>query len=211
MIAPDDPRHGTTRGHAAGCREACCRIPRNLYEARRRKYRQALGIHRRVPAIGTQRRIRALMRLGWTGRHIADHCGWKSAEAVTEILKDRRWVFLTTAAKVSRAYDDMSMRIGPSEKNRRYAERMGWLPPLAWDDIDNDPEPPAALHDEPAVDPVVVMRLLEGQRVKATKAEKEAAMTQWVADGGSRNELARMHGWKPERYTRHLRAVGEAS
>lgn len=205
-MLPNDPRHGTTRGHAAGCRELCCRTPRNLDEARRRKYRDALGIQRRIPALGTQRRIRALMALGWTGRTIADHCGWKSAEAVTEILKDRQFVFLATAAKIASAYDEMSMRVGPSDKNRAEARKKGWAPPLAWDDIDNDPAPNYGGQDQD-VDPVVVMRLLQGDRVSATKAEREAAIERWVADGGSERELCRWHGWKTGRYSAGLRLV----
>ena len=137
----DDPRHGTTRGHAAGCRELCCREARNLDEARRRKYRQALGITRSTPALGTQRRIRALMALGWTSRDIADHCGWATTQAVTELLKARRFVYATTADRIDTAYRDLCMTVGPSEKNRRDAARKGWAPPLAWDDIDTDEHP----------------------------------------------------------------------
>lgn len=145
----DDPRHGTTAGHSAGCREACCREARNLDEARRRKYRQALGIVRSVPAIGTQRRIRALMALGWTSRDIADRCGWGTTQAVTELLKARRFVYVTTAHRIDTTYRDLSMKVGPSDKNRRDAARKNWAPPLAWVDIDDPNETPAGRY-EPA-------------------------------------------------------------
>jgi hypothetical protein len=142
ILPADDPRHGTTRGHAAGCRCFGCRKARNDDEARRRKYRQVLGVHRRVPALGTQRRIRALMALGWTGRDISNRCGWASAEATTEITKDRQFVYTATAAKIAGVYEELCMTPGPSLKGLREAARKGWPPPLAWDDIDDPNETP---------------------------------------------------------------------
>lgn len=140
-MSPDDPRHGTTRGHAAGCRQTCCREARNLDEARRRKYRQVLGITRSVDATGTRRRIQALMALGWPGHAIAGHCGWRTGEAVFEITR-RNWVQRSTAEAVAHVYEHLSMTPGPSAQTRARAARMGWPPPLAWDDIDNPDEQP---------------------------------------------------------------------
>lgn len=61
-MSPDDPRHGTTAGHAAGCRLTCCREARNSDERQRRKHREVLGIIRTVDKTGTVRRIQALWR-----------------------------------------------------------------------------------------------------------------------------------------------------
>ena len=93
-----------------------------------------------------------------------------------------------------------------AKRTRNLAARSGYAPPLAWDDIDNDPEPPAVNHGDD-IDPVVVMRLLEGRRITATKAEKVAALERWVRDGGSERELCEIHGWKAGRYTAGLRLV----
>lgn len=134
ILAADDPRHGTTRGYSNGCRCGGCRGARALDERRRRKMLQLYGTRRRIDATGTQRRIRALMALGWTSRHIADLCGWTSAEAVTEINKDRRFVYLATAEKIADAYERLCMTPGPSPQTKARAARKGWPPPLAWDD-----------------------------------------------------------------------------
>jgi hypothetical protein len=83
---------------------------------------------------------------------------------------------------------------------RNLAARHGWLPPLAWDDIDDPNETPDFGADDYDVDPVVVRRLLEGQRIKATHAEKVAALAQWVADGNSKRELCDHHGWNDGRF-----------
>ena len=141
-IAADDPRHGTTRGHAAGCRLPCCREARNADERRRRKYRDVLGIQRRIDGTGTRRRIQALWAIGWTSQHIADACGWETPQAITEIVNVREQIYATTAATIAHTYERMSMTPGPSAKNRRDAARKGWLPPLAWDDIDDIDETP---------------------------------------------------------------------
>jgi hypothetical protein len=132
VIPPDDPRHGTTRGHAAGCRELCCRRARNA-DAKRSKIERAQGRHRTVDAAGTQRRIRALYRLGWTSTHIATAAGWGTAEAVSETLKRSR-VMLATAARVTSAYAALGSTPGPSARTRIRAERAGWPPPIHWDD-----------------------------------------------------------------------------
>lgn len=212
----DDPRHGTTAGHAAGCRLICCREARNTDERRRRKHRQVLGIVRAVPATGTQRRIRALMAIGWTSEEIRRRAGWGTPQAVTELLTTRTTVYRHTAATIADVYAELCMTPGPSAKNRREAMKKGWAPPLAWEDIDNDAAPVGVgytrkrtgnQHAEDKIDPVVVMRLLEGDRVPSTHAERQEAMARWVADGGSRRELASWHGWKPERYTAGLRVV----
>lgn len=144
-MSPDDERHGTTRGHAAGCRETCCREARNFDERRRRKQRQVLGIQRRIDGTGTRRRIQALWAIGWTSRDIATACGWSTPQAVTEVVGVRTHVFTTTAATIRQAYDDLSNTYGPSEKNRRMAATKGWATPNAWlcVDIDN----PAAMPD----------------------------------------------------------------
>lgn len=101
----------------------------------------------RVNAAGTQRRIRALMWMGWSSTAIARHGGWNAGISVQQLLR-RRWVSRETAARINRAYDALSMRFGPSTWTRTYAARSGWAPPLAWDD---DPGPHYI--DDPAARP----------------------------------------------------------
>lgn len=199
-MSPDDPRHGTTAGYWTGCRERCCREARNADERLRRKHRDVFGINRSVPAIGTQRRIQALMVLGWTSRDIAERCGWATPQAVTELLTARRFIQRSTAALVAAAYDELSMRPGPSAQNRVRCRRKGWAPPLAWDNIDDPDEVPNFGGRDTDVDPVVVERLLSGRRIPSTQAEKVEAMRRWLAQGRSEKSLCDAHGWKYGRY-----------
>ena len=203
-MSPDDPRHGTTAGYAFGCRCPDCSWAIVRYEKGRR-LAQLRGVPYRFPAIGTQRRIRALMRLGWTAQHIADACGWKSGESVNNIAR-RKFVYRDSAERVADAYEAMSMRLGPSVQTRKRAERNGWPPPLAWDDIDNDAAPkgkPRTRSNRPVdeIDHAVVSRVMEGERMRTTPAEKREVVRRWLRDGRPLAELERRQGWKADRYT----------
>lgn len=95
-----------------------------------------------VPALGTQRRIRALMRLGWTSADIAPRMG-SSPEYVQYLARDgRSRVWRKTAEQVDAAFRSMCMTPGPSTITTKRAEKKGWAPPLAWDDIDDPNETP---------------------------------------------------------------------
>lgn len=221
-MSPDDPRHGKTAGRRVHQRDgeqpcAPCAEANATYQRRYRKTRVLYG-DRLIPAIGTTRRIHALQRLGWSIPVIAEHLDMAARQlwwTTTQTLVTRQ-----VAERVAEVYEALSMSLPATDtkgqrisvsKVRTHAERMGWLPPLAWDDIDRDPEPPAALYSGPGIDPVVVMRLLEGDRnVTSNAAEKDEAMRQWRADGGSERELCIVLGWKTGRYGR-LRVVEEAS
>jgi hypothetical protein len=158
------------------------------------------------------------MTLGWTSTDIAHAAGWKDRNQVLQILSGQNgrpcmWLERGTHDRIATVYADLAMSIptpAPHRaRTRTRARRLGYAPPLAWDDIDNDPEPSRS-ELATDLDPVVVMRLLQGDRVTATKAEKDAAMAQWIEQGGSQAELCRWHGWKEGRYGLAL-VRGEAS
>lgn len=104
---------------------------------------------RAVPALGAQRRLQALMRLGWSSHRIATEAGLPHRNHVWRILhgqkgKPTTWIQRSTDEWVREVYDRLSMTVPEGRyvaRTRAYAERMGWPPPLAWDDIDNDQEP----------------------------------------------------------------------
>jgi len=214
----DDSRHGTTRGYHAGCRDICCRRAIARYEKAGRLARLQGG--RAVPALGSQRRIQALMRLGWTSSDIADAAGWTHRNQVFRILKGQKgrpcvWLQRSTAEAVRDVYERLSMSLPeptPTRaRTRAKAQRMGWAPPLAWDDIDDPNERPHVGTDRwgrtraADIDEVVVARILAGDwRLSCTAAEKAAVVAAWE---GSHNELARLTGWRVERYTKRSEDV----
>lgn len=207
----DDPRHGTTRGYHAGCRDACCKWAIARDEKARRLDAQRGG--RAIPAFGVQRRIQALMRLGWTAHEIAKSAGWTNRNDVLRILngqkgKPPRYVLRQTAYTLCRVFEDMCMTPPPPntyrQRNVNQAVAKGYAPTLAWDNIDDPNETPdltpyeSTRDDE--YDEAAVLRLLSGEHVPARPADKIESLRRWVTNGGSARELCRIHGWKEGRY-----------
>lgn len=212
-MSPDDLRHGTYAGgrvHRAAGQDVCqpCRDAEARYE-QARVLDQLSGRPRLIPSTGTRRRIQALVALGHSFSRIADALGdvtpgaaWALAHRMGPVCR------ATTAAKVASLYEAWSMALPPDATGndrkaaayaRTIATKHGWLPPLAWDDIDRDPEPPAA-GDEDYVDWVVVERILLGEALPATNAERRAVVARWPDTGRPYADLARLTGWKVERY-----------
>lgn len=211
MIAPDDPRHGLPRGYFAGCREACCRKARSRYEKGSRLDRLS-GRGRAIPALGYQRRIQALARMGWSFQDIADEAGWGHRNRVRYIVvgqkgKPTRYLERATARVIGEVFERLCMKVpdGPyAGRTRAWAEGKGWAPPLAWDDIDDpNARPHGTAHKRHLtdLDPVAVERAMAGDRIDLTKAERLEVVARLRAMG-------RSHGWieqhtvitKPERY-----------
>lgn len=84
-----------------------------------------------VPAIGTRRRIRALLAIGWTHAEQQARSGILTAVTVSQAGE---WVTRATADAVKALYDELAMTPGPSVRTRARAARLGYAPPLAWDD-----------------------------------------------------------------------------
>jgi transcriptional regulator with XRE-family HTH domain len=196
-------------------------------DARRRnaavayRYRQRVYLNRgrlQVPAVGTTRRLQALAAVGWTQTDIAARLG--VSQARVGHLMNGLWpmVFPSTATAVARVFDELCMVVptdpAPArrgevrihERARRQARRRGWMSALAWDEgaIDDPAARPyrptrdTRPHDD--VDASTVERLLTGERVRSTRAEKEEVCRRWLATGRPLAELQRRLGWKPERY-----------
>lgn len=95
-----------------------------------------------VPVVGSQRRIRALMTIGYTQAHIARECGLGTGRAVSSVLNARTYLSARVAKGIADAFERLHMTKGPSELIAQRARLWGWLPPLAWDDIDDPDEVP---------------------------------------------------------------------
>lgn len=157
------PRHGTYSAYRKGCRCPVAREDWRLYYKRRKQGRAQPLL---ISAAGTRRRIEALEALGWTGAQIAAAAGLHARRPGAILGFDR--VTTTTADAIERAYDLLSMRIGPSVKTRARAAAKGWAPPLAWDDDEiDDPDARPAIGEPGDVDDV---------HVRLNRAERTAAI-----------------------------------
>lgn len=183
-MVPGDPRHGTDTGYAAGCREACCRRA----HAAARKLERLAGGRPLVPALGTRRRIEGLGFLGYStsdlSRRAGRHRSW--------LLKVTRneWVQQETAELVAVMFEQLCMRPAPdtdaSRRTRARARRAGYVPPLAWDDIDDPDEQPTGWEYVHADRGEILTELVDrgvgiSEACRALRASR-AALEKWCRD-----------------------------
>lgn len=201
-------RHGTLNAYK-NCRCRCdlCSEASYRYE-KRRKYLHHIGQPATLPALGFQRRARALMALGWTHRQIAEALGIAPGNLSAK-LRLNGAVTRATHEAMCDLFERWSMTLPAdtvvNRRTRAWAQKRGYLPPLVWDDIDTDPTPHVTrgeVRHHTDVDHAVVERLIDGQRIPSTRAEKDEAMRRWRARGRSERELCLLQGWKDARYGR---------
>lgn len=89
--------------------------------------------HRGVDSAGTRRRVQALAWMGWSCREVAERAGIKLCTLQTLIQPDRQLSY-TLARKVAAVYDELCMTRGTNNFAAGKARKLGFLPPLAWDD-----------------------------------------------------------------------------
>jgi hypothetical protein len=155
-----------------------------------------------VPVIGAARRVRALMALGWRHVDITEMIGRSShhiAAARHSSMLAGDWRL------VAAAYDRMSTAVGPSDNSRQRASKAGYFPPFAWDDIDDPTERPTTdgtRKHKGDIDQAVVRRVINGDRLPMTPAERVAVVNQMRAAGWSLVRIEQHTGiTKPERLT----------
>lgn len=157
-----------------------------------------------VPAIGTQRRIKALLALGHSYQTVAAFFPTGNPSHVALII-DRQQERVTRRIHdcACEAFRALSMTPGRSEGTRRRARRRGYKPPLAWDEGSID-LPDAVGHGArirvDVVDDVAVQRRMEGEHVRLTQAEATEVVRRLYAQGLSSPQIATRTGLKAERY-----------
>jgi len=150
----------------------------------------AVPAGKRVSMVGTTRRIEALAYMGWSQKWVADQMGM-SVQAVSQFRAAKRpTITVENARTVRDLFDTHAMTPGPWTKSARWARSHGWLPPLAWDDIDDPREVPNMGADTDTADETAVERLVEGRPVTATDTEKAAALAILVSNGIPDAEIA---------------------
>jgi hypothetical protein len=215
----NDPRHGTHKGLPAHRREGsdpceACRVANRLYQRRTRKQRALYGA-RLVDLTGTRRRIQALHRLGWRGSDIAAAAGMHP-DNVFQVANRDTAVTRMTAARIARAYNQLSMTLGPSYLTRIKSEQKGWPPPMAWDDeaIDDPAAAPRGIRSKhidydgrDLCDEATVLRILAGEVLPANTAERDEVVRRWRASGKPEAALCARMNWKESRYGREEKSA----
>ena len=146
-----------------------------------------------TPGVGAQRRIRALVAMGFPFDDLAQRVGVSSD--VLESLPARGLIHVALWTSIDRLYDELSMTPdAPDPAVRDWARDVqNWSPPLAWDDDEID-DYRARSHrprGRQILDPVAVERRLSGERsVPLTQADQEAIVKLAVAEKWSMLWLA---------------------
>lgn len=183
-----------------------------------------------IDATGTRRRLQALVAVGWGFGRLAEEL--RRDPSNLKRTASSAAVTAATAAEVSALFDRLwdvhppagsrAQRIA-TEAARAYARSRGWLPPMAWDDIDTDPDPDPKRPDfavagprpekvELDVDEIAVERSLNGDRqISLTYAEKVEVMRRMAQRGVSIRSIAAHLSTSKRTVCRHRDRVGSAA
>ncbi len=114
----------------------------------------------RVPAVGTVRRLRALVAIGWTQTQLCDRLGWRLTNGSRLFRAEAGMVTADTARSVADLFGVLQMVPGSSQRARNQARRAGWAAPMAWDE-DTIDDPAARPDRTPATKGGFIERYLE--------------------------------------------------
>jgi AraC-like DNA-binding protein len=157
-----------------------------------------------IDATGTRRRLQALAAVGWPVAALAPQLGRTTTKLRDLFTCDT--VQAQTAQRVSDLYDrlwdtpparDTDAQRRASDEVRVLAAGQGWLPPLAWDDIDTDPDPdpgsPHARPDPDDLDEIAIERAVAGDHIRLaelTPAEQAEVVRRLTERGKSIRDIA---------------------
>lgn len=160
-----------------------------------------------VPATGSIRRLQALVAAGQTQSTLAALLGRQVGNLSPLVLGRREYVTEATHAAVRTLFDsiwDQRPEGWMHDRARRLAVRRGWLPALAWDDIDTDPAPAEAISEQSVGERVLedVAWLLDGgepaEQIVATLGRSFESIAK-LAYRHNREDLARHFNGKQNR------------
>jgi len=140
----------------------------------------------RLPALGTVRRLQALVAYGYSVEHIAALSGLSVRHLFDLVAGRRETVTVRVRNKVADVYERHSTTPGPSNLARTAGRARGWAVPGAWDDID-DPNvvPQRGYTSRPdRLAGVLVGRVLRGEASIHTLTDNERAelWRRWAAE-----------------------------
>ena len=179
--------------------------------------------HSRVDATGTRRRLQALQAVGWSAELLAAQLGRRPNSLHRSMTG--RLVTAGTAQEVATLYEQL-WHIRPprmtdeqraaADAAQAHAAAQGWLPPLAWDDIDSDPTPPAAVagaSQRSDMDQIAVERALAGDHITyddLTTVEQQEVIRRLTARGSSIRDIAAQLGTTKRTVSRRRASFGAA-
>jgi hypothetical protein len=159
--------------------------------------------HSRIDATGTRRRLQALMAIGWPTELLAAQLSRRPNSLCRSMTGES--VTARTAHDVAALYERLWNTSPPAATGEQraavdaaqaHAAGQGWLPPLAWDNLDTDPTPPALTlgpSQRNDLDEIAVERALAGDHItydELTSVEQQEVVRRLTARGSSIRDIA---------------------
>lgn len=169
-------RHGDMSAYTWwGCRCPDAREANRIFRKRIREGRHRPAM---VPAVGTARRIQALVAAGWSFTALGRELDRTLTRVRQLAFQSSPHVTRATAQQVRELAHRLAGLDGGSKYARTVAARYGWVSLYAWDDIDDpDAEPVVDASCDVRVDEIAVERAAGGDRtVRLTQVERDAAI-----------------------------------
>lgn len=176
-------RHGTPTAYS----KYRCRCPqgREAYRVYRKRLREGRQPAANIRAVGTARRLQALMAIGWARAELARRLDLSDKRVSDLTFNTDGNVHWRTAAKVRALYKALSDTPGPEKRAIYAAVEHGFAPPAAWDNIDDPNETPHVRDPRHDADGrVLVRRVLAGNAAIhiLTFPEQVSLWQQWVQE-----------------------------
>lgn len=143
-----------------------------------------------IDSRGTVRRLQALAAVGWSLTMLAHRLAVDETTLQRGIRRAK--VTATTARAVVALYDELWNVCPPAptahaaaivKRTKRNAAAAGWVPPLAWDNIDTDLEPQLGDSDQEIVDEIAIDEAVAGHHPNLTRTERLIALRRLHAAG----------------------------
>jgi hypothetical protein len=161
-----------------------------------------------VPALGVQRRVQALAALGYTTGQIAAEARIEKCVIDRALRGVGKTMQFSNGEPVVQAFNRLQMTpaTGPQAvRQRNYAKKARWAPPLAWDHIDDPKARPVGMtHDSRSrytMDEVAVQRRMAGDRTVHVHGEETREVVRRLAAQGYQYQwIEEQTGLKTDRY-----------
>lgn len=181
-----------------------------------------------LDARGTRRRVQALIATGWTHQQLAAQLGRTATNLKRSLASEQ--VTAQTAAQISdlyaRLWDSRPPQVTAKDQAQIHATRteareQGWLPPLAWENIDSDPDPePRDRHhphrgdpDADYLDEIAIELAVAGQGIRLdrlTPAEQDEVVRRLTDRGASIRDIAAQLATTTRTVSRRRKAASAA-
>lgn len=148
----------------------------------------------RIPALGTTRRLQALVANGYSQKDLIVRLGWPENGSTSELFLGRcRNIVVRKAQDAAVLFSQLQLVPGTDRKARARAKAKGWLPPLAWDED---------RIDDPTYTPEVVDRPKTAEDVFS---DFEYLLSMGVGVEDASRRLGMLPASVKRRYERHWR------